>query len=286
MVAQEIAQSVKIALHEDLNGLPATEGDITANLIPENKQAKAVIITREDAVFCGQAWTQEIFRQLGGQVKITWFVKDGDFVTANSKLFSLEGCARTLLTGERTALNFIQTLSGIASKVKLYLDLIANTKCKLLDTRKTLPGLRNASKYAVLCGGGVNHRLGLFDAYLIKENHILACGGIAEAIAIANKQHPERWVEVEVESIEELKLALDAGAQRVMLDNFTVPMMVEAVAINNKNDHKADLEVSGNVNRKTILSYAETGVDYISVGALTKHVQAIDLSMRFVESLD
>jgi len=283
MVAQEIAQSVRIALHEDLNGLPASEGDITANLIPADKQAKAVVITREDAVFCGQAWVQEVFRQLGGEVKITWFVKDGDFVKANSKLFSLEGAARTLLTGERTALNFIQTLSGIASKVKLYIDLIAETNCKLLDTRKTLPGLRNASKYAVLCGGGFNHRLGLFDAYLIKENHILACGGIAQAIAIANEQHPERWVEVEVETIEELKQALTAGAQRVMLDNFTVPMMIEAVAINKNNAHKADLEVSGNVNRKTILTYAQTGVDYISVGALTKHVQAVDLSMRFVE---
>ncbi|WP_354624939.1 carboxylating nicotinate-nucleotide diphosphorylase [Psychromonas sp. MME2] len=283
MVGSEIAESVRIALHEDLNGLPATEGDITANLIPQDKQAKALVITREDAVFCGQAWTQEVFRQLGNQVKITWLVKDGDFVPANSKLFYLEGPARTLLTGERTALNFIQTLSGIASKVKLYIDLIAETKCKLLDTRKTLPGLRNASKYAVLCGGGVNHRLGLFDAYLIKENHILACGGIAEAVAVAREQHPERWVEVEVESIDELKQALDAGAQRIMLDNFTIPMMVEAVAINNSRSHKADLEVSGNVNRKTILSYAQTGVDFISVGALTKHVQAIDLSMRFIE---
>lgn len=283
MLENEIAESVRVALYEDLNGLSAAEGDITANLIPENKQAKAVVITREDAVFCGQAWTQEVFRQLGDNVKITWFVKDGDFVSANSELFALEGSARTLLTGERTALNFIQTLSGIATKVKLYIDLIANTKCKLLDTRKTLPGLRNASKYAVLCGGGVNHRLGLFDAYLIKENHILACGGIEQAIAIANEQHPERWVEVEVETIDELKQALEAGAQRIMLDNFTIPMMVEAVEINNKNNHNADLEVSGNVNRKTILSYAETGVDYISVGALTKHVQAVDLSMRFVE---
>lgn len=283
MVQEEITQSVKIALHEDLNGLPATEGDITANLIPEDKQATAVVITREDAVFCGQAWTQEVFRQLGDKVKITWSVKDGDFVAANSTLFTLEGSARTLLTGERTALNFIQTLSGIATKVKLYKDLIVDTNCKLLDTRKTLPGLRNASKYAVLCGGGFNHRLGLFDAYLIKENHILACGGIAQAIAVANEQHPERWVEVEVESIDELKAALNAGAQRIMLDNFSVPMMVEAVAINNANEHRADLEVSGNVNRKTIRSYAETGVDYISVGALTKHIQAVDLSMRFVD---
>ena len=283
MVQKEITQSVKIALHEDLNGLPATEGDITAGLIPEDKQAKAIVITREDAVFCGQAWAQEVFRQLGNDVKITWSVKDGDFVKANATLFTLEGPARTLLTGERTALNFIQTLSGIATKVKLYMDLIASTKCKLLDTRKTLPGLRNASKYAVLCGGGYNHRLGLFDAYLIKENHILACGGIEQTIATANEQHPERWVEVEVESIAELKSALAAGAQRIMLDNFTVPMMIEAVDFNNKNNHTADLEVSGNVNRKTILSYAETGVDYISVGALTKHIQAVDLSMRFVE---
>lgn len=283
MVEEEIAESVRIALHEDLNGLSAQEGDITANLIPEDKQAKAIVITREDAVFCGQAWTQEVFRQLGNNINITWHVKDGDFVKANTTLFTLEGCARTLLTGERSALNFIQTLSGIATRVKQYLDLISETNCKLLDTRKTLPGLRNASKYAVLCGGGHNHRLGLFDAYLIKENHILACGGIKEAIEMANTQHPERWVEVEVESIAELKQALDAGAQRVMLDNFTVPMMVEAVAINNKNEHTADLEVSGNVTTSTILSYASTGVDYISVGALTKHVNAVDLSMRFVD---
>lgn len=283
MVAQEIAQSVKIALHEDLNGLSPADGDITANLIPEDKQAKAVVITRDDAVFCGQAWTQEVFRQLGGEVKIIWHVKDGDFVKANSTLFTIEGSARILLTGERSALNFIQTLSGIATKVKQYIDIIAETDCKLLDTRKTLPGLRNASKYAVLCGGGFNHRLGLYDAYLIKENHILACGGIEATINMAKTQHPERWVEVEVESISELKQALNAGAQRVMLDNFTVPMMIEAVEINNKNEHTADLEVSGNVNTKTILEYAKTGVDYISVGALTKHVHAVDLSMRFVD---
>ena len=282
MVEQEIAQSVALALNEDLNGLSAAEGDITANLIPEDKQSKAIVITRDAAVFCGQAWTQEVFRQLGDTVTITWHVKDGDSVSANSPLFTLEGPARTLLTGERTALNFIQTLSGIATQVKQYSDLITSTHCKLLDTRKTIPGLRNASKYAVLCGGGFNHRLGLYDAYLIKENHIIACGGIAQAIAMANKQHPERWVEVEVESINELKQALDAGAQRVMLDNFTVPMMREAVAINNNNSHQADLEVSGNVNSTTILSYAETGVDYVSVGALTKHVHATDLSMRFI----
>ncbi|MBB1272925.1 MULTISPECIES: carboxylating nicotinate-nucleotide diphosphorylase [Psychromonas] len=283
MIEQEIAQSVSLALNEDLNGLSAAEGDITANLIPEDKHSKATVITRDDAVFCGKAWTQEVFRQLGDQVVITWHVKDGDFVLANSPLFTLQGPARTLLTGERTALNFIQTLSGIATTTKYYSDLIASTQCKLLDTRKTLPGLRNASKYAVVCGGGFNHRIGLYDAYLIKENHIMACGGIKQAITVANQQHPERWVEVEVESIDELKQALDAGAQRVMLDNFSIAMMLEAVAINKSNSRQADLEVSGNVDNTTILSYAETGVDYISVGALTKHVHAVDLSMRFIQ---
>ena len=283
MIEQEIAQSVSLALNEDLNGLSATEGDITANLIPEDKRSKATVITRDDAVFCGKAWTQEVFRQLGDQVTITWHVKDGDFVLANSPLFTLQGPSRTLLTGERTALNFIQTLSGIATTTKYYSDLIASTQCKLLDTRKTLPGLRNASKYAVVCGGGFNHRIGLYDAYLIKENHIMACGGIKQAITVANQQHPERWVEVEVESIDELKQALDAGAQRVMLDNFSIAMMLEAVAINKGNSRQADLEVSGNVDNTTILSYAETGVDYISVGALTKHVHAVDLSMRFIQ---
>jgi nicotinate-nucleotide pyrophosphorylase (carboxylating) len=282
MIEQEIAQSVRLALHEDLNGLSASEGDITATLIPDNKRAIATVITREDAVFCGKAWTDEVFNQLDSSTTITWHVKDGDAVIANSPLFTIEGPARILLTGERTALNFIQTLSGIATTTKYYADLIASTTCKLLDTRKTLPGLRNASKYAVTCGGGFNHRIGLYDAYLIKENHIMACGGIKQAISTANQQHPERWVEVEVESIDELKQALEAGAQRIMLDNFTIPMMLEAVNINKNNAVKADLEVSGNVDNTTILKYAETGVDYISVGALTKHVQAIDLSMRFV----
>ena len=283
MIEQEIAQSVTLALNEDLNGLSAAKGDITANLIPEDKRSKATVITRDDAVFCGKAWTDEVFRQLGDTTAITWHVKDGDSVTANNPLFTLEGPARILLTGERTALNFIQTLSGIATTTKYYSDLIASTECKLLDTRKTLPGLRNASKYAVTCGGGFNHRIGLYDAYLIKENHIMACGGIKQAIAAANLQHPERWVEVEVESIDELKQALDAGAQRVMLDNFSIPMMLEAVTINKSNPVQADLEVSGNVDNTTILSFAETGVDYISVGALTKHVHAVDLSMRFVQ---
>lgn len=283
MREQEIAESVKRALDEDLKGSSGVEGDITALLIPENKQAKAVVITRDNAVFCGKAWTIEVFKQLGNNVKITWHVKDGDFVQANSPLFTLQGVARSMLTGERTALNFIQTLSGIATQVKTHIDLIASTKCKLLDTRKTLPGLRNASKYAVLCGGGHNHRIGLFDAYLIKENHILACGGIQKAVQMANTQHPELWVEVEVETLNELQQALDAGAQRVMLDNFSISMMHEAVTLNKTHPKRADLEVSGNVNLDTILGFAQTGVDYISVGALTKHIHAIDLSMRFID---
>ncbi|MEI6896906.1 MAG: carboxylating nicotinate-nucleotide diphosphorylase [Psychromonas sp.] len=283
MIEADISESIKIALHEDLNGLSPQEGDITANLIPQDKQAKAVIITREDAVFCGQAWVREVFYQLDDKVTIHWHVKDGDLVKANDILFTLEGGARTLLTGERSALNFVQMLSGIATCVKQYADLISETNCKLLDTRKTLPGLRSASKYAVLCGGGFNHRAGLFDAYLIKENHILACGGIKNAVEIASKHRPKRLVEVEVESINELRQALSAGAQRIMLDNFTIAMMNEAVQINRDNEHTADIEVSGNVTASTILSYARTGVDYISVGALTKHVRAIDLSMRFVD---
>lgn len=284
MVAQEIAQSVKIALHEDLNGLSPTEGDITAYLIPEHKQAKAMVITRDEAVFCGKAWVEEVFKQVDPEVIITWFVKDGDLVAANSQLFSMQGSARSLLTAERSALNFVQTLSAISTRVKHYMDLIADTDCKLLDTRKTLPGLRNASKYAVLCGGGFNHRIGLYDAYLIKENHILACGGIKATIDMAKSLNPNRWVEVEVESIDELMQAINAGAERIMLDNFSIPMMLEAVKINNENTlHTAELEVSGNVTTDTILSFAQTGVDYISVGALTKHIQAVDLSMRFID---
>ncbi len=277
-LAQDITASVTKALNEDLNGLSAAEGDITANLIPENANASATVISREQAVFCGKAWTQEVFRQLGDTVSIDWQVEDGDLIKPNQVLFNLSGPARTLLTGERTALNFIQTLSAISTVVKTYTDKLVGTHCKLLDTRKTLPGLRNASKYAVTRGGGNNHRVGLYDAYLIKENHILACGGIKQAVTKANKLKPGFKVEVEVESLDELQQALDAGADIVMLDNFTVPMMKEAV---NLNQGKAKLEVSGNVNLDTIREFAETGVDYISVGALTKHVQAVDLSMRF-----
>jgi nicotinate-nucleotide pyrophosphorylase (carboxylating) len=251
--------------------------DITAQLIPADKPA--YVITRENGVFCGKAWVEEVFEQLGDQVKVEWKVADGDKLEPNQELFRLQGPARILLTGERTALNFVQSLSGVATLTARYMQEIAGTRCKLLDTRKTVPGLRTALKYAVTCGGGTNHRMGLFDAYLIKENHILACGGIKEAVNEARHLNPGKRVEVEVENLDELRQALAAHADIIMLDNFAVPMMIEAVAIN---AGQAKLEVSGNVSLETIREYAQTGVDFISVGALTKHVQALDLSMRFI----
>ena len=280
MLQQEIRRAVSTALAEDLGGQSVADGDITANLIAAETQAKAKVISREQAVFCGKAWVDEVFHQLGDTVTVTWFVADGDLVEADQTLFTLEGPARALLTGERNALNFVQTLSGVATLTKEYVDQLAGTKCQLLDTRKTIPGLRFAQKYAVTCGGGKNHRIGLFDAYLIKENHIMACGGIENAIAKAKELQPGKPVEVETESLEELQQALDAGADIVMIDNFDIPMMRAAVELN---QGKAKLEVSGNVTIKTLASFAATGVDFISVGALTKHVQATDLSMRFIK---
>jgi nicotinate-nucleotide pyrophosphorylase (carboxylating) len=280
MLLQDIQSAVKIALDEDLGNQSHQTGDITANLIPEDNQANATIISRDKATFCGKAWADEVFLQLGNQVTINWLVSDGDEVMPNQTLCELSGPTRILLTGERSALNFIQMLSGTATMTKQYVDLIAHTNTKLLDTRKTIPGQRTAQKYAVTCGGGANHRIGLFDAYLIKENHIMGCGGINQAISKARQLHPDKKVEVEVESIKELTLALDAGADIIMLDNFTVDMMKQAVSLNN---NIAKLEVSGNVTFHTIVTFSETGIDYISVGALTKHVQAVDLSMRLVK---
>lgn len=274
----EITRSVSDTLKEDLGGTLDPNADITASLIPADVQGSATIITREHGVFCGQAWADEVFRQLGGEVKIDWHVQDGDKVEPNQKLCSLSGPARILLTGERSAMNFIQTLSGCATTTAEYAQALQGTDCRLLDTRKTVPGLRSALKYAVACGGGFNHRIGVFDAYLIKENHIIACGGITQAITTAKQLNPGKPVEVETENLDELRLAIEAGADIIMLDNFTVPMMREAVAIN---AGRAALENSGNVTMQTLREYAETGVDYISVGALTKHVRAIDLSMRF-----
>ena len=274
----DIPEAVSQALREDLGGDVNPNNDITAQLLDADHRSHAVIITREDGVFCGKRWVEEVFIQLGGDVKVTWHVEDGDLVVADQPLFELTGLSRVLLTGERTALNFVQTLSGVASEVRTYVDLLAGTNTQLLDTRKTLPGLRTALKYAVLCGGGSNHRLGLSDAFLIKENHIISSGSIRQAIEKAFWFHPDVPVEVEVESLDELEEALHAGADIIMLDNFNVEDMRKAVAITSG---KARLEVSGNVTKETIREFAETGVDFISVGALTKHVRALDLSMRF-----
>ena len=274
----DIPEAVSQALREDLGGDINPNNDITAQLLDADHRSHAVIITREDGVFCGKRWVEEVFIQLGGDVKVTWHVEDGDLVAADQPLFELTGLSRVLLTGERTALNFVQTLSGVASELRTYVDLLAGTNTQLLDTRKTLPGLRTALKYAVLCGGGSNHRLGLSDAFLIKENHIISSGSIRQAIEKAFWFHPDVPVEVEVESLDELEQALHAGADIIMLDNFNVEDMRKAVAITSG---KARLEVSGNVTKETIREFAETGVDFISVGALTKHVRALDLSMRF-----
>lgn len=290
MFQQDVSRAVRAALLEDLGDAlttldqPDASADITAQLIPADRMASARVITREAGVFCGQPWVDEVFlqlkAQLGGDVKVEWKVQDGEVLSPNQELFRLHGPARLLLTGERNALNFVQTLSGVATLTARYVAELEGTDCRLLDTRKTIPGLRTAQKYAVTCGGGKNHRIGLYDAYLIKENHILACGGIAEAINEARHLNPGKPVEVEVESLAELEQALAAKADIVMLDNFDVTMMREAVTIN---QGRAKLEVSGNVTLDTLAEFAATGVDFISVGALTKHVRALDLSMRFIQ---
>lgn len=275
---QDIARIVSDALKEDLGGKLDASLDITAQLIPAEQKSVATVITREDCVFCGTECVNEVFRQLGGNVEITWHAKEGDRVAPNGKLFTVSGPSREILTAERTCLNFVQTLSGVATEVSKYAAKLEGSQCRLLDTRKTIPGLRNLLKYAVTVGGGHNHRIGLFDAYLIKENHIMACGGIENAVAEARRLNPGKKVEVEVENLEELKTAMDVGADIVMLDNFELPMMYEAAKIN---AGKVKLEISGNVNLDTIRTYADTGVDFISVGAITKNVRAVDLSMRF-----
>ncbi|WP_372773376.1 carboxylating nicotinate-nucleotide diphosphorylase [Pantoea sp. WEP] len=276
----DIPETVARALQEDLGGDVDAERDITAQLLPQAAQAEARVITREAGVFCGKRWVEEVFIQLGNNVSITWHVEDGQPLVADQLLFELQGPARLLLTAERTALNFVQTLSGVATAVNRYVALLSGSNTQLLDTRKTLPGLRTALKYAVLCGGGQNHRLGLSDAFLIKENHIIASGSVSKAVEKALWLHPDVPVEVEVENLSELQLALAAGADIIMLDNFTLAMMQQAVTLTAK---RALLEVSGNVTETTLPQIAATGVDYVSVGALTKHVQALDLSMRFRE---
>jgi len=273
-LAQDIELTVQQAIAEDLR-----DGDITAELIAADAQSKARVITRESGVFVGKAWVLETFKQLDPSVQVSMKVADGDLVAPDDVLFELSGNSRSLLTGERTALNFVQLLSGTATIARSYADKVAHTTVRILDTRKTVPCLRNAQKHAVAMGGCFNHRVGLYDAFLIKENHIMACGGITEAISAAKSNHPGKPVEIEVESLAELATALDAGADIVMLDNFTLDDMRKAVALN---EGRAKLEASGNVTDATLVPIAETGVDYISIGALTKHVRAMDLSMRMI----
>ena len=268
----DIPRTVAFALEEDVRS-----GDITASLIPADTHASARVITREHAVLCGVEWVNEVFHQLDPAVQVKWNVADGERVEPNQVLFQLQGPARSLLTGERCALNFLQTLSGTATLCRRYADLVQETRVKLLDTRKTIPGLRTAQKYAVTCGGCFNHRIGLYDAFLIKENHIAACGGIGAAVEAAHRIAPGKPVEVEVENFAELDQALNAGADIIMLDDFTLEDMAKAVA---HTAGRAKLEASGGVREDTLLPIAKTGVDYISIGGLTKDCKAVDLSMR------
>ncbi len=278
----EIKHLVALALAEDL-GTTSTkicgQQDITAMLIPEKAQASAYIKTREPGIFCGQALLEETFIALNKDVSIEWKVHDGEHINKDQVLVSLQGPARALLTGERVALNFLQTLCGTATITHTYAKQLQGTGCQLLDTRKTIPTLRALQKYAVRCGGGYNHRMGLFDAYLIKENHIHVCGGISQAIDIARQQHPEKSIEIEVENMAQLQEALGAQADIVMLDNFSPEQISQAVTLV---QGRVKLEVSGNMTLETLADYAQRGIDYISVGALTKHVRALDLSMRFL----
>jgi nicotinate-nucleotide pyrophosphorylase (carboxylating) len=269
----DIPVTVSRALAEDIG-----DGDLTAALVPERTQARGHVISREDAVLCGRAWFDEVFRQVDDRIRIHWEAQDGDAVRRDQVLCRLDGTARGLLTGERSALNFLQILSGTATEARRYAEAVRGTRATILDTRKTLPGLRTAQKYAVRCGGATNHRMGLYDGILIKENHIMAAGSIAAAVHNARAGEARVPVEVEVENLGQLKEALGAGADILLLDNFDVQGMREAVKMA---AGRAKLEASGGIGMKAVRQVAETGVDYISVGALTKHVRAVDLSMRF-----
>lgn len=272
---EDITATVARALAEDIG-----HGDITATLIPEQASARATVISREHAVLCGRAWFDAVFQQLDKQVQIVWRADDGDKIEADQILCELKGPARSLLSGERTALNFLQTLSGTATQTRAYVDAVQGTRAIILDTRKTLPGLRAAQKYAVTCGGGHNHRMGLHDAVLIKENHIAAAGSVTAALRHARALAPaEMVVEIEVENLKQLREALAAGARRILLDNFDLAGLRSAVT---ETAGRAQLEASGSVTLENVRTIAQTGVDFISVGSLTKHLRAIDLSMRFL----
>ena len=273
----DLADQVARALDEDVGS-----GDLTAALVPAGRTGRATVITREPAVLCGRPWVDEVFRQLDASVRVEWVASEGASVAPDQLLCRLEGPARALLTGERTALNFLQTLSGTATVARRYAAVLDGLRCRVLDTRKTLPGLRRAQKYAVRVGGGANHRMGLYDGILVKENHIMAAGSIAAAVAAARAQGATVPVEVEVETVGELREALDAGADMALLDEFSLDDLRAAVAMNGGHPRgPIKLEASGNVTFETLRAIAETGVDFVSVGSLTKHVRAIDLSLRF-----
>jgi nicotinate-nucleotide pyrophosphorylase (carboxylating) len=273
----DLAEQVARALAEDVG-----TGDLTAALVPAGRAGRATVITREAAVLCGRPWFDEVFRQLDPAVRVTWDAAEGAAVEPDQRLCRLEGPARSLLTGERTALNFLQTLSGTATATRRYVAVVAGLPCRILDTRKTLPGLRRAQKYAVRCAGGSNHRMGLYDGILVKENHIMAAGSIAGAVSAARQAGASVPVEVEVESLDELRQALDAGADMALLDEFSLEDLRAAVALSHAHPRgPLKLEASGNVTLETLRSIAETGVDFVSIGSLTKHVRALDLSMRF-----
>ena len=269
-----IKQQVELALTEDIGN-----GDVTAQLIPAHKLANARIICREPAILCGTEWVSEVFYQLDSTIQIDWNCQDGDIIQSKQELCRLHGSARHLLSGERTALNFLQTLSATATQAHEYVVAVEGTDCRILDTRKTIPGLRLAQKYAVRCGGAYNHRAGLYDMVLIKENHISAAGSIQAAVATAQRLSPDVPIEVEVENLQELQQALDAKVDRILLDNMDIPTLEQAVQMTNK---RIPLEASGGVTQKTARDIAQTGVDYISIGSITKHIRAIDLSMRFI----
>jgi nicotinate-nucleotide pyrophosphorylase (carboxylating) len=275
-VPADLPQQVAAALSEDIRG-----GDLTAALIPLDRSGRATVITREAAILCGIPYVEAVFRQVDSRVSFDWRVLEGEAVSANQLLFSVDGPARALLTAERTALNFLQLLSGTATAAHAFAQLLAGTRCRLLDTRKTIPGLRTAQKYAVRVGGGHNHRIGLFDGILIKENHIAAAGAIELAVAAAKRNAANVPVEVEVENLGQLQAAIDAGADIAMLDNFSIEAMRDGVALNVKAKRPLKIEASGGITADTIRAIAETGVDFISVGSITKHVHAVDLSMRF-----
>jgi nicotinate-nucleotide pyrophosphorylase (carboxylating) len=270
---QLIINQAANALDEDVG-----RGDISAALIDAEKQLETELLLREDAVLCGCQWFEEVFRQCDEGIKVDWLAADGDKVSANTAVCKVSGPARGLLTAERSAINFLQTLSATATLTHSYAARISHTDCRILDTRKTIPQLRVAQKFAVLCGGGSNHRIGLFDAYLIKENHLAAGGGIARTVARAREMNPDKLVEVEVEDLEQLQQAIDARVDRVLLDNFSIDDMVAAVELNQR---RIELEASGNIELEQLLEIANTGVDFISIGALTKHLRAIDFSLRY-----